>query len=191
MLKIVTEDIESEVFRLKKLIEDYEENFVKLFMELSDASFLWKEDAHAKAFFNDLKYEKATEQEYYLSLLKMYEVFEYISKKYQSIGKKIAVNIEERDNILAKFNTCIEQASDIMSHYKSLDTSFCPQEKQLINNQIIRLKNLIIKYRNTKTKVKNLIDRIIDIEKEVRNKMSKFSIAKVDELSIKNYLPEE
>ena len=191
MLKINIEDIASEVFRLKKLIEEYEENYIKLFMELSDASFLWKEDAHAKAFFNDIKYEKATEQEYYLSLLKMYEIFEYINKKYQGIGKKIAVSIEQRDNILAKFNTCIEQTSEIISYYKSLDTSFCPTEKQLINNQILRLKNLNTKYKNSKTKVKNLIDKIIDIEKEVKNKMSKVSIAKVDEITTKNYLPEE
>ena len=191
MLKISSEEIVNEVLLLKNLIEEYENNYIYLFKELSDASFSWKEDVHAKEFFTALKYEPNTEINYYKTLIKIYNIFEYISKKYKAIGNRISINIEDRGNILAKFNNCINKTNELIVLYEHLDTSFCPYERQLISNQIKRLSNLKEKYKYTKSIVKSTIDEIEAIEKEVKNRLSKVNVDKVDEFNINWYLPEE
>ncbi|MBQ4030610.1 MAG: hypothetical protein II625_02535 [Bacilli bacterium] len=190
MLEVNTKELEQEVDLLRQLIEDYERNYMLLFKELSDTSFNWKDDAYSKKFFNDLKFEKSTEIEYINSLKSTYKVYEYIKNKYEQIGSKIRFDINERDNILAKFNKCIDETNEIIVLYEHLDTSFCPGERGLINNQIKRLNNLRNKYSTTKDKVKSKMDKIIEIEKEIKRKISAYSIPRVKDFNTNQYLPE-
>ena len=190
MIYIKTKDIEKEVELLGKLINDYEKNYLYLFKELSDASFYWKEDAHAKEFFNEIKFEKYAETNHYNAILKTFRIFEYIKNKYREIGKQIYVNIEERDNILAKFNKCINETSELIVLFEHLDTSFCAEERPLINSQINRLYKLKNDYIATKQKVKEALDTIINIEKEVKIQLASYDIDPVQVFDINLYLPE-
>ncbi len=191
MIYIKTKDIEKEVDTLKRLINDYEKNYLYIFKELSDASFYWKEDAHAKEFFNGLKFEKSAEENHYRTIYKTFKVFEYIKNKYKEIGNTILVDIDERDNILAKYNKCIDETNDIIVAYEHLDTSFCEDEKPLILSQLRRLYKLRDKYIKTKGKVKDALDRIVEIEKEVKNKLANYEVDQVPDFDISLYLPED
>ena len=80
MININSTEIEKEVTILKQLIEDYEKNYIMLFKELSDTSFYWTEDGNAKAFFNELKFEKEQQKNHYKTLYNTYKIYEYISE---------------------------------------------------------------------------------------------------------------
>ncbi len=161
-----------------------------LFKELSDASFYWTDDGHAKKFFNGLKFEEEGQTSLYQSLSDMYNTFDYLYKKYRRIGSTINVKLEERDNILAKFNKCINETSELISLYKHLDVSYCPYERALIKNQIVRLTNLKNQYTNTKEIVKTTMDNIEEIEAEIRSKIGAIDITKINDFNYSLFFKE-
>ena len=183
MINIKVKEIEQEIGTLKSLLIDYEKNYTMLFKELGDASFYWTEDGHAKKFFNGLKYEEEGQTSLYQSLSDLYQTYEYLYKKYRRIGDKINVRIEERDNILAKFTKCINETSELISLYRHLDVSYCPYERSIVKNQIIRLTNLKNQYTTTKEIVKTTLDNIEAIEAEVRSKIGAIDVTKINEFN--------
>lgn len=191
MININSTEIEKEVTILKQLIEDYEKNYIMLFKELSDTSFYWTEDGNAKAFFNELKFEKEQQKNHYKTLYNTYKIYEYISEKYKTIGRKIYVNPDERDNILAKYNNCINKTTELIVLYEHLDTSFCAPERPLIINQIKRLNNLRTTYKASKEKVKDTLDRIEEIEREIQNRIASYEIDKINYFDANQFLKEE
>ena len=191
MININSTEIEKEVTILKQLIEDYEKNYIMLFKELSDTSFYWTEDGNAKAFFNELKFEKEQQKNHYKTLYNTYKIYEYISEKYKTIGRKIYVNPDERDNILAKYNNCINKTTELIVLYEHLDTSFCAPERPLIINQIKRLNNLRTTYKASKEKVKDTLDRIAEIEREIQNRIASYEIDKINYFDANQFLKEE
>lgn len=191
MININSTEIEKEVTILKQLIEDYEKNYIMLFKELSDTSFYWTEDGNAKAFFNELKFEKEQQKNHYKTLYNTYKIYEYISEKYKTIGRKIYVNPDERDNILAKYNNCINKTTELIVLYEHLDTSFCAPEKPLIINQIKKLNNLRTTYKASKEKVKDTLDRIAEIEREIQNRIASYEIDKINYFDANQFLKEE
>jgi len=191
MININSTEIEKEVTILKQLIEDYEKNYIMLFKELSDTSFYWTEDGNAKAFFNELKFEKEQQKNHYKTLYNTYKIYEYISEKYKTIGRKIYVNPDERDNILAKYNNCINKTTELIVLYEHLDTSFCAPEKPLIINQIKKLNNLRTTYKASKEKVKDTLDRIEEIEREIQNRIASYEIDKINYFDANQFLKEE
>ncbi len=191
MININSTEIEKEVTILKQLIEDYEKNYIMLFKELSDTSFYWTEDGNAKAFFNELKFEKEQQKNHYKTLYNTYKIYEYISEKYKTIGRKIYVNPDERDNILAKYNNCINKTTELIVLYEHLDTSFCAPERPLIINQIKKLNNLRTTYKASKEKVKDTLDRIAEIEREIQNRIASYEIDKINYFDANQFLKEE
>jgi len=191
MININSTEIEKEVTILKQLIEDYEKNYIMLFKELSDTSFYWTEDGNAKAFFNELKFEKEQQKNHYKTLYNTYKIYEYISEKYKTIGRKIYVNPDERDNILAKYNNCINKTTELIVLYEHLDTSFCAPERPLIINQIKKLNNLRTTYKASKEKVKDTLDRIEEIEREIQNRIASYEIDKINYFDANQFLKEE
>ena len=191
MININSTEIEKEVTILKQLIEDYEKNYIMLFKELSDTSFYWTEDGNAKAFFNELKFEKEQQKNHYKTLYNTYKIYEYISEKYKTIGRKIYVDLAERDNILAKYNNCINKTTELIVLYEHLDTSFCAPERPLIINQIKRLNNLRTTYKASKEKVKDTLDRIAEIEREIQNRIASYEIDKINYFDANQFLKEE
>ena len=162
-----------------------------LFKELSDTSFYWTEDGNAKAFFNELKFEKEQQKNHYKTLYNTYKIYEYISEKYKTIGRKIYVDLAERDNILAKYNNCINKTTELIVLYEHLDTSFCAPERPLIINQIKRLNNLRTTYKASKEKVKDTLDRIAEIEREIQNRIASYEIDKINYFDANQFLKEE
>lgn len=179
MININVKEIEQETSNLRKLLIDYEKNYETLFKELSDASFSWTDDGNAKKFFNGLKYEKDDQDSFNTSIEGLYKVYDYLSKKYKRIGNKINVSIEERDNILAKFNKCINETTELISLYKHLDVSFCASERAIIKNQIQRLYNLKNQYTATKERVKETLDNIDTIETEIRSRLGEIEVGNI------------
>ncbi len=190
MINIKVKEIEQEISTLRSLLIDYEKNYTMLFKELSDASFYWTDDGHAKKFFNGLKFEEEGQTSLYQSLSDMYNTFDYLYKKYRRIGSTINVKLEERDNILAKFNKCINETSELISLYKHLDVSYCPYERALIKNQIVRLTNLKNQYTNTKEIVKTTMDNIEEIEAEIRSKNGAIDITKINDFNYSLFFKE-
>ena len=189
MITIKVKEIHQEISQLKKLIEEYEKNYAFLYKELSETSFSWKEDRHAKIFFDDLKIEKASEADYLKAIENIYDIFKYIYDKYHQYGDKVYIDLDQRDTILEKFNTCISETNEIISMYNHLDTSFCPYEEQLISSQLFKLKTLRNKYKTTKEKVKDAFDEIIKIEQEVNNKLNNLQVDIIQVFDIGKYLP--
>ncbi len=189
MITIKIDYLKKEISQLEKLIEEYQINYRYLYKELSETFFSWKEDRHAKAFFDVIKIKKTSEINHYNSIVYLYRVFKYIYDNYSKFGNEVNIDLQERDNILEKYNNCISGTNDLITLYSHLDTSFCPEERQLIVNQINKLKEIKESYTASKERTKEAFDRISKIEKEVKKRIASLEISEIEEINISQYLP--
>lgn len=179
--------IKKEVMQLNNLIEDYELNFLNLYNEVSKTSNNWK-DAHATSFYKDLELKKIKVASTIDELKNVKDIYKYIQEKYELLGKKIEFNLNYKSKVLNNLNNYIEQTKEIIYNYESLDLSFCPYEAKYIRNEVYKLKqnkNKLIEYKNNITKKFDYID---EIEKSIKQKISKIEIETLQESDISKFI---
>ena len=179
-------NLKSEIFEYKKLIEEYEENHLNLYNEISSASFFWN-DEFSKKFFIEKNNEKLKDFNTLQELNTIKNIYDYLIQKYENIGNEIDFNLSEKDNIINIYNEMISKLKRIKTSYSTLNISFCPYEAKIINNQISKIKSSIKNIEESKNKISSIFNKIENIEKEVKFNISKLVIEIIKE----SYLEEK
>ena len=181
VLVVRIDDLVTELSSLSAIINNYEENYKSIFKELDNSKAFW-DDGYAKSFYNDAIIENYQNKEHNSNIRSLEKIYQYIIDKYQEIGRKIEVELTYRDAILENFNKRISEIRDIINQYKSIDTYYCPKERNVIENQIKDLRATITAMRKSKENFKDLFDNIEKIEKNVREKIAKVEVYPIKEL---------
>lgn len=187
MISINSFEIEKELIYLNKLLEEYENNYLMIFKELNSSSFFWK-DGKADLFYKEIPKELEKNRNYYQEIKSVKDLYNFILEKYKQIGDKISIDLNSQESILEKFNNIIELSKEILSSYKHLDTSFCEEEKQIINDYKETLKSLITSLIEEKNKIKDLFNNVEDIESQINEKLANIKITYFKELEIDSYI---
>ena len=120
----------------------------------------------------------------------MYNIYQSIVERYKSIGNKIHVNLEEKDNVLAKFNNFYDKISEIISSYNNLNLGFCAGTS--IANRLNRQKQDLLKIKASlnvyKEKVKSTFEKIEEIERDINYKITNTSIEEIEEADINEFM---
>lgn len=187
MININSSEIEKELIYLKKLLKEYEENFILLFKELESSSLFWK-DGKSELFFDVLPKEKIKCNNYYQELTNIEEIYTYILEQYKSIGNKVNVDLTYQESIISKFNKIINNLEYIKTLYEHLDISFCTEEKGIIIKEKSELENIIDLIKSEKKEIKKLLETIEKIELEITVKINSLKTTYIKEFEIDNYV---
>ena len=175
---------EVDVINLKKLvnkynslIEKYQQNYLNIYNEIKNSNLYWV-DPHALRFFVAIDIEKHKIDISYDELIKMGNIYEYIVRKYESIGNYISFNLENRDYLLSKLNTYINNINSIINSYGSLDYSFANWSVQSsINNQINSLRTMLRDAMGVKERIRTLLNDIKESENKIQNMINNVDIS--------------
>jgi len=186
-MEINVSNLKTEVSNFNKLVEEYEKIYLNLYNELSSVSFFWK-DNHANLFFEHISFEKLKISKSFEELITLKNQYQYIIEKYQTIGNRIIFDLNNRNDIINKFDTYISGIDRIVQSYESLDLSFCREFVSSINHQ----KTTLIKEKSQvgelKNKVIEMLNKIEEIEKEIKLKISSINIEILKETAINDFI---
>ncbi len=186
-MEIDIQTLEKNSSKLIKNIDDFSNNISNIYNELNWVSGCWN-DYHARLFFTNVESERIKINKTYDELVLLKEVYESIISQYKSIGNKFKVNLEAKEDILNKFNLFSDKINETISLYNDLDLSFCSDIANKINNQkskLLKIKENIV---SAKTKVKDTLEKIEEIEKNINQKLSKIDIEAIKQVDINEFM---
>lgn len=179
--------IKSEIDKLNNLIEDYEVNYLNLYNEINKTSSLWQ-DNNAKKFFKNTDIEKRKTKQFIDEVNSIIDIYKFLVKKYEKIGKKISINIKAKDEVIAELNKYLNQLQNIINYYNKLDLSFCLQERNILLAQNKKLKEEKQIINKIKEEIKAKYNYIEEIEKEINSKIMKINIEILKITEINNFI---
>lgn len=190
MIFVNTAELEKDLVQINKLLNQYELTYQTLYRELNSSSFFWK-DGNSILFNEALPKEREKNNSYYLSLCEVKNIYTYIQEQYGLIGQTIEINEKYRDSILEKMNNLLNAIISIQNDYNHLDTSFCPSERSIINNQKETLKNIYNSLIIEKNKIEELFNKLEKIETNINIQISKLSLEYISEFNPNIYAKED
>ena len=188
-MEINVGNIEKECSTLKKNIDSFYDNVLTIYNELNWVKGYW-DDYHARIFFTNVNSEKMKVVNTYNELKSVSNIYEFMVERYKSIGNKIQVNLEVKDNVLAKFNNFYDKVNELISSYNGLNLGFCAGSS--IANRLHRQKRDLLKIKASlnvyKEKVKSTFEKIEEIESDINYKISNTSIEEIKEANISEFM---
>lgn len=182
-MTIDVKGLKEELKAYNDLLEEYEGNYLNYYNVLSSFSFFWN-DAHAKKFYDSIPKEKLYYKNLLLELQSIRDIYKYMIIKYSDIGDHIHADLKNKDYILNKFDSYIDKCNSIINKFYNLDLSFCPAEARIIRKKrdsIIECRNLLKEKRKS---VKDCLEKIENIENEVRYRISRMDVSIMKETDI-------
>ena len=188
-MEINVGNIEKECSTLKKNIDSFYDNVLAVYNELNWVKGYW-DDYHARLFFTNVNSEKMKVVNTYNELKSVSNIYESMVERYKSIGNKIQVNLEEKDNVLAKFNNFYDKVNELISLYNGLNLRFCAGTS--VANRLYRQKQDLLKIKASlnvyKERVKTTFETLEEIERDINYKISNTSIEEIEEANISEFM---
>ena len=188
-MEINIANIEKECSTLKKNIDSFYDNVLAVYNELNWVKGYW-DDYHARLFFTNVNSEKMKVVNTYNELKSVSNIYESMVERYKSIGNKIQVNLEEKDNVLAKFNNFYDKVNELISLYNGLNLRFCVGTS--VANRLYRQKQDLLKIKASlnvyKERVKTTFETLEEIERDINYKISNTSIEEIEEANISEFM---
>lgn len=172
-MKINIEKLKINIDKYNNLLEEYENTYLNFYYEAEANNQYWY-NSTANYFFALIEEEKKENKIFYEELYSLKLVFDYLIDNYQTYGKKITLDLENKDIIINKLN-----------NYKINDISNLLNDIDIINieKSKTKLKNIdknILEYKETFKKTCNNIEKI---EEKIKLKLSKITISPIEENS--------
>lgn len=187
-MRVDVSNIKTELVKLNKLIETYEDNYLNLYNELNKASTYWQ-DVHSINFFDDVDSYKLKLEINVEELNSLCDIYKYLVDQYQKIGDRINFDLDKKNSVVRTIDTYIQEINSIVSSYRSLNLSFCTHyERETLMREMRRLQNYKNILSETKSEVIKKFETIQSIENRVKSKLSELSIEIIKENNVSEYI---
>lgn len=186
-MEINVSSLQDEYDKFNEEVENFYNSFLNIYNDLNNANSYWQ-DYHSRLFFSSTEREKNKVNNTYNEINNLKQIYAYIIEEYKTIGQKIKVNTNNKDQVITKFNNYQEKINELISMYSSLNLSFCPNEALKLNRQkekLVRCKSDII---TAKNQVRNTLEKMESIEDTINLKLSKINIEELKETDIKEFM---
>ena len=140
-MKINISNLNTEVKKLTKLIEEYEDTYLNLYNELSSNQVYWNDDI-SKNFNENIRLEKIQVRTSIDELTNIKNIYEEIIFKYEKIGTKLEVIPKTKNTILTKLDNYLTKLHQILETYNEIDTTKKSKEILSINTHINKFKKM-------------------------------------------------
>lgn len=184
-MEINVSKIEPEVMRLHALINDYIDNYSKMYGILSDITYYWH-DINCKRFLNNLSKEKLLIFQNIKELNDTYKIYSYMISEYSKIGKKIKVNLGNKEKVNTTLNKYIINIKSIIDVYNSLNLQYYNDLR--IYNQKQKFIDMKSNIEKRKKDIMDLFSKVENIEKKINNDLSKIELKKITEIKTEQYI---
>lgn len=186
-MEINVDKLKNELSKLNKLVEEYEDVYLNMYNELLHASSNWQDECSLR-FFENVKLEKTKVKITLDETKEIRDIYTYLIDKYEDVGNKIHVILNNKDKINNKFNNYVNKIDDLIRNYKNLDTSFCSYERKMLANEQRKIVDMRNKTVEIKEKYSQIFQEIDEIEKETAQKLSKINIEILKQSNISTYV---
>lgn len=187
MMIVNTSDLKADITKLNNLIDKYEDIYLNLYNELNKSSFFWQ-DNKSKLFYDNANLEKLKIITTTNELRLLNDIYVYVHDSYVELGKIIEFDLKMKDKILSSFNICNEKLKNAIRNNNSVDVGFASEISSNIRDNIGNLSKMQSSLQDFKTIVKDSFNKIEEIEKEVKHKISNLKLEYIKESDITNYI---
>lgn len=186
-MEVLTGQLKNEIIKFNRLLEEYEENSLNLYNEISLSSFFWR-DPHAQKFYDMVSDEKEKVRKNILSLRQLQDVYEYLIEQYESFGKKVQYDLSKKQNILSSYDKVIEKTHFILKQYSAIYLQFLNREAYIIEQEKNSIEKTYTQLVQSREIVKKSFVKIEEIEKETYHLLSKIKIEIIQETDIRGVI---
>ncbi len=179
-MEIKLEKLEVENDKLKQLLNEYENDYLNIYNELELNSSIW-EGEEANEFNNKVETDKTKVKNTYEELKKLDDVYNCLINEYQSIGQNIFFDMDKKDELNAFFEKTLASIVSVIDYYDIIDTSFCPAEASIINQQKSEIKQIEKDIFKIKQDTKSTFEKIDKIERTIDSRLSSIDIEYIKE----------
>ena len=186
-MKINIFNLNTEIKKLNKLIEEYEDTYLNLYNELSSNEVYWNDNI-SKKFNENIRLEKIQVRTSIDELTSIKNIYEEIFFKYEKIGNKLAVIPKTKNTILTKLDNYSTKLHQILEIYNEIDTTKKSKEILIINNHINKFKKMALEISALRRNIKEKYQLIEEIENSINLKISKIKIDYIQEIDINKFI---
>ena len=186
--KVDTDSLKSQLIILNHLIEEYEENYLNVYHELSTSSLSWQ-DNHAIRYFDRVDTEKTKIKRSLDELKAVYDIYDYVATNYSELGEKIQFNLMTKGKLFHQLNSYLEKLNGLIKICQQFDYQFSCEANR-ISSLLERLEKLRDKVEIVKMNLGNDFCKIEEIEKKIRFLNSKLHIEWIQESEISDLFTE-
>ncbi|MBP3460853.1 MAG: hypothetical protein J6K21_00385 [Bacilli bacterium] len=183
-MKINVQNLKNDLLKLNKLIEDYENNYLNIYKEMSQISFFWN-DAISKKFFKELELEKIKIMDNINEIKELKSIYFLIVEKYEKLGNNIKVNLKNKDSVLSLINRYYNKVNEIFQYYSNLNLYNIDYKIQnSIYNEKLKVKEILKNIEHIKDEFKDKMNTIEQIEISIKNKINSINISYFKEIEV-------
>lgn len=168
------EKLKVELDKYNDIVSNYENLKMKLYSELKYLSTFWSDDS-SPDFFDKVNFQRIDCEEMISNMKSLSEIYSYVIYSYEDLGKEIEFDLSLRDNLMVKFEKCINEFDYIIDIYDSMDLSLI-EEKDMYLEQRKVFVNSKTKLVNYKSNIDKILSDINEIEAQVRSKIRKINV---------------
>ena len=184
---INVENLKVEIIRLNKLINNYEENVLNFYNEISYASNYWQDNTF-DVLRKSINMEKLQFIDTISELSNIKSIYEEVIKKYERFGNKLDINIGAMDNILRDFDKYLYKVRELIIEYEEIDVNYLGKEKILLSKHLTKLKENEVNMLELKKKLIGYYKMIEEIESKISLIISKSEIKLLQENDINKFI---
>lgn len=177
MLEVDVKKIKEYNLLLSNLIQSYITNQQNLEFHYKDLLSHWINNK-ATTFFSKVDSNNIDNKKLINNLEDVLKTSQLLVQNYEANGVYIECDLESKDYIVNKLDTYIQKLTTLYVNLNNLgDVSFYPKRKVLYNEK----KNILNEchvFKDIKDKTKRTYSTIINIEKEIGNRLGNISISK-------------
>lgn len=185
-MEIDLSNIKKSILKLKKLEELYQNLYYEYYNVIERIDEEWKNKFEKRLMLN-IEDEKKEMMKIINDINEICLIYSIIYEKYKIIGKRIKINLENKDIIIRQINNCINRLRIITSICNSIDINNL-NEYQIVsvNNTLRKANNTINNLNEIKNSIFSTCNMIEEIEEDIKTRINELKITIIKETDIAN-----
>ena len=186
-MQINNSNIYNDYVDISYLIEEYKRNYLNKYKVLTQLQSFWN-DNKSQLFFEYIEKQKTQMYTTFEELDKVKELYRMLLDNYSEIGNKVSLFEKNSSELFSQFDNYISLGETVLSKYKSMNLNAQDSEIVFIEQQIEKLESNILIVKNVKSKVLDLVNKILDDERSMKEKIASIDIKQIKESDINEFL---
>ncbi len=180
MIKIKCRELRETLKTCQRQVEDYEKNSFQLHWIYEDLTTLWQSN-RATAFLNCTKQIEMDNQKLLYAMKKELTSFLKILPEYEKMGDRIEYSPEKREYLIRKYDGILTSLEKVGKEYRVANAPSYALQEQLSNQEREVLQETK-KWEQLKSKTKDRMEKIEEIERNFGKECSSIPKRKVEEI---------
>ncbi|MBR2678536.1 MAG: hypothetical protein IKE63_03880 [Bacilli bacterium] len=187
MVEIDLKKIRSIISNYNDILDQLKDNNTDVIHQFNELTKVWNDQKRLRLTSNfNLEQRRILRLEN--NVIQQINIYKYLEKEYEKIGRKVKCNLDARDLLNEKLDRIINKLNSIINNYENIGNISFYSRAYLIYNQKRDMKSILKSFENIKKDLNNKFEQIEDVEKQVSEALSS---VKVETFVANNYESED